>query len=197
MDDVVIKTAKDTDNFNHIFKIEGYNFCIFQKSDDKYELRINDRIFTDLIREERSGLLHREKEEYLKKKQKEKRKSNNHKHNHDEDDYYKRAMKYNGENYFEGEEMYDIEEQRKRLEEFEKKKSKKDNIKQYDGENDYYENKNNFILDAKTVNLNRMIICNLKDIFDEGNFQDGNNILDLNWNNNNETNNNNYQQNTM
>lgn len=64
------------------------------------------------------------KEDYLKKKEKEKKKNRN------EDDYYKRAMKYNGENYVEGEEdMYNIEEQRKRLEEFERRKINKDKMK--------------------------------------------------------------------
>jgi len=201
LDDNVLKNAKDTDNFYYMFKLEGYNFSIMQKSDDKYEIRINDRLFTELMRQERSGQLEREKEEYLKKKQKEKKKKNN----NNDDDYYKRAMKYNGENYFEGEEMYDIEEQRKRLEEFERKKQKEKKQNNFDDDDGYQENKNtnrnkdsqNFVLDAKTVNINRMIICNIKDIFDNDNFQEGGgNILDLNWNNNNNNdNNNNYNQN--
>ena len=45
-----------------------------QKSDDKYEIRVNDRLFTELMRQERSGQLQREKEEYQKKSKKKKRK---------------------------------------------------------------------------------------------------------------------------
>ena len=78
----------------------------------------------NLLKDERSGKLKKEKDEYLKKKEKEKKKNNS--NNNKTDDYYKRAMKYNGENYVEGEEdLYNIEEQRKRLEEFEKKKTRK------------------------------------------------------------------------
>ena len=121
-----LKKAKDTDNFYYLFKIDGYNFCIVQKSDEKFEIRINNRDFSELLRDERIGKLQREKEEYYKKKERENKKSNNYNNKNKNDDYYKRAMKYNGEGYFEGEEeMYDIEAQRKRLEEFEKKKQVK------------------------------------------------------------------------
>ena len=153
LDNNVIKTAKDIDNFYYIFKIETYNFSLIQKNDDKYEIKINNRNFTDLMAEERNGKLQREKEEYFKKKEKEKKK-NNHKN---EDDYYKRAMKYNGDNYFEGDEIYDIEEQRKRLEEFEKKKKEKEKLNNKKGNNnddddDYYNKSNNakkkFVLDG-------------------------------------------------
>ena len=97
---------------------------LVQKSDDKFELKVNNANFIDLLKDERSGKLKKEKDEYLKKKEKEKKKNNS--NNNNTDDYYKRAMKYNGENYVEGEEdLYNIEEQRKRLEEFEKKKTRK------------------------------------------------------------------------
>ena len=81
MDNNVIKTVKDTDNFYYIFKIDGYNFSIVQINDDKYEIKINNKNFSDLIKEERNGKLQREKEEYLKKKDKDKRK-NNHKNDY-------------------------------------------------------------------------------------------------------------------
>jgi hypothetical protein len=141
-----LKKAKDIDNFYYPFIIDGYNFTIIQKSDEKFEIQINNRNFTDLLKDERIGKLQRDKEEYYKKKGKENKK-NNYK-NKNEDDYYKRAMKYNGEDYFEGEEeMYDIEEQRKRLEEFEKKKQEKfkENSKKnnYNDDDDaFYDNKN-------------------------------------------------------
>ena len=185
-----LKSAKDVDNFNFIFKLDGYTFDIFQKSDDKYEIKINNRkYFSELIKEERSGILQREKEEYLRKRGKDKKKSNN-----SGNDYYERAMKYNGDDYFEGEEDLDIEEQRRRLEEFERKKKLEDSKNNYNFNNNNYNpnnnnnnGKKNFVLDAKTVNLNRMIICNLNDIFGND-FPEGGNLLELNWKNNNDNN---------
>ena len=194
-----LKLVKDTDNFYFAFKIDGYNFIVFQKSDEQFEIKINNRVFSDLLRDERNGNLQREKENYLKRKDKDKDKKKN---NRNEDDYYKRAMKYNGDNYFEGDEIYDIEEQRKRLEEFEKKKREKEKLsnKKVNNYNDDFNGnkgnngKKNFILDVKTVNQNRMIISKLNDIFGKDDFQDGDNLFELNWKNDND-NNNNFNQN--
>ena len=110
-----LKTDKDTDNFYYTFKIDGYNIIVYQKSDEKYEIKINNKLFSDLLRDERNGNLQRERENYLKRKDKEKEKEKEKKKNkRNEDDYYKRDMKYDGD-YFEGDEIYDIEEQRKIL----------------------------------------------------------------------------------
>ena len=184
MDNNVIKTVKDTDNFYYIFKIDGYNFSIVQINDDKYEIKINNKNFSDLIKEERNGKLQREKEEYLKKKDKDKRK-NNHKNDYN---YSKRV---------EDDELYeDIELQKKLFEEFEKKKQDKirenERINNENNNDNLYGNKNNrkkFVLDAKTVNVNRMIISNLNDIFGN-NYQNGyednnSNLFELDMKNNN------------
>ena len=137
-----LKTVKDTDNFYYTFKIDGYNIIVYQKSDEKYEIKINNKLFSDLLRDERNGNLQRERENYLKRKDKDKEKDKK-KNIRNEDDYYKRAREYNGDGYFEGDEIYDIEEQRKRLEEFEKKKKEKEKLNNKKGNNnddddDYY-----------------------------------------------------------
>ena len=185
VDDSVIKTAKDVESFSYTFRITGYTFNIIEKSDDKYEIKINNRNFSDLLREERNGKLQREKEEYMRKKDK------------------KRVGRDNGDNKVGWEEDYNIEEQRKILEEFERKKREKmkdNNSYKQKSHNDENNNinsdgrKKKFVLDSKTVNVNRMIINNINDIFgDDNNMGEGgnSNILDLNWDNNNNNNNNN------
>ena len=202
LDNNELRLVKDNDHFNYTFQLAGYSFNVIQRSEDKFELRINDKNFLEIMKDERTGKLNKEKTECLKKKDKENIKKNN-----NEDDYYKRAMKYNGENYVEGEDdIYNIEEQRKRLEEFEKKKQEKmkntynnDYDNQEDVQRDYKTHeKKAFVLDEKTVRINRMIISNLKDIFGNDNIEQGGNLLDLNLNvinNNNNNNNNNYAQN--
>ena len=202
LDDAVLDFKEECKCYKYSFQIEEYNFTLKQISDEKFKLEINSKDFMDLMKEERSGEFQRKKKEYLGSKEKEKKKNN---FNNREDDYYKRALKYNGENYLEGEEdMYDIEKQRKRLEEFERKKKKINN----EDDDDFYDSKkmnngNKFILDDKTVNSNRMIICNLKNIFgdevqgDEFNFRWDNgddNNFNFNQNNNNR---NNYMQDSM
>ena len=117
----MLKLVKDTDNFHYEFKISDFIFILYQKSEDKFELKINNKLFADLIKEERTGKLDKEREEALKKKNKE-----NKREHQNEDDYYKRAMKYNGDNYAEGDEdFYNVEQQRIMLEEFERKKKRK------------------------------------------------------------------------
>ena len=165
----MLKLVKDTDNFHYEFKMSDFIFILYQKSEDKFELKINNKLFVDLIKEERTGKLDKEREEALKKKNKE-----NKREHQNEDDYYKRAMKYNGDNYVEGDEdFYNVEQQRIMLEEFERKKKEK--MKETDKldnnyNNDNFSNDNKqknrekkiFILDEKTVNINRMIINSLK-----------------------------------
>mgnify|MGYP006873115054 CR=1 FL=1 len=194
LDGKIIHFMKECqEHYKFSFKVDEYNFTIKQITDEKFKMEINNKDFMDLMKEERTGEFQRKKKEYLSSKEKEKKKNNN-----TEDDYYRKTIKYNGENYFEGEEdMYDIEEQRKRLEEFERKKKKINNE-----DDDFYGSKkmnngNKFILDNKTVNTNRMIICNLKDIFGEDNF--GNEVqgdeFNFSWGDNGDDNNYIFKQN--
>lgn len=124
------------------------------------------------MKEERSGVLDKEKQKYLRK----------HKN--------KESYNNNDENIYD----IDINEQKKILEEFERKKRKekeKENIQNF-YINDEYNNSlkkkcknNNFVLDDKTVNKNRLIICNIENIFDSENEEDDEyNINDFTWDNN-------------
>ena len=123
------------------------------------------------MKEERSGILWKQREAFLR--------ANN---NNNE---------YNNDYVLAGDTLYDIKEQKRLLEEFErKKKSEKENIKDFYIGNEQSifqsnQNKNNFILDEKTVNKNRLIICNIENIFDDDNGEDEFNMNDFNWENNN------------
>ena len=193
VDGKVLTLLKDSDNFYYNFKIDEYIFIVMQAEDEKPRLTINNRDFNDLIQDERTGKLQKEKENYYKNKSK--------KNNiQSETDYYKRALKYNGENYVEGNdgEIYDIEEQRRRLEEFEIKKqkeneekNKKNKININNNDNNKSKKQNKYILSNETVRKNQNIIKNINNIFDDEN------LLDLNDINFNQDNNNNDQNNFM
>ena len=123
------------------------------------------------MKEERSGILWKQREAFLRANK------NNNEYNNNND--YVLA----------GDTLYNIKEQKKLLEEFERKK-KNENIKDFYIGNEQSifqsnQNKNNFILDEKTVNKNRLIICNIENIFDDDNGEDEFNMNDFNWENNN------------
>ena len=159
--------TKDKDFFYSQFKIEEYIFNLHHY-DTNTELLINNKKFLELMKEERSGILDKEKQNYLRQ----------HKNNNESNNDYFLA----GEN-------YDIKEQKRLLEEFERKKKKeKEKVKSFyisDEQSDFpnNQNKNKFILDDKTVNKNRLIICNIQNIFDNDNEEDEFNFSDFNWEN--------------
>ena len=183
LDDNKLIMTKDKDFFYYQFKIGNYTFNLNHYDTDT-ELLINDKKFKELMKEERSGILDKEKQDYLRK-QKNKNKEQN---------------KY----VLAGENIYDIKEQKRLLEEFERKKKKeKENIKNFYIGNEQNisnnnQNKNKFILDDETVKKNRLIICNIENIFDSDNGDDEYNINDFTWDSNtyniNRINNNNINQ---
>ena len=177
------------DNFYFNFKLGEYNFLVIQNEDEKPKLTINNRDFNDILKDERTGKLDRDKKNYLKTSKNEPKRNNN----SSESEYYKRALKYNGENYVEGNdgEIYDIEEQRRRLEEFERKKQKENEEKKKKNKSNIYHDDNNknsnidknkekkylnFVLDNETVRKNQNIIQNINNIFDDDNLLDLNDI---------------------
>jgi hypothetical protein len=177
------------DNFYFNFKLGEYNFLVIQNEDEKPKLTINNKDFNDILKDERTGKLDRDKQNYLKASKNEPKRNNN----SSESEYYKRALKYNGENYVEGNdgEIYDIEEQRRRLEEFERKKQKENEEKKKKNKSNIYHDDNNknsnidknkekkylnFVLDNETVRKNQNIIQNINNIFDDDNLLDLNDI---------------------
>ena len=177
------------DNFYFNFKLGEYNFLVIQNEDEKPKLTINNRDFNDILKDERTGKLDRDKQNYLKTSKNEPKRNNN----SSESEYYKRALKYNGENYVEGNdgEIYDLEEQRRRLEEFERKKQKENEEKKKKNKSNIYHDDNNknsnidknkekkylnFVLDNETVRKNQNIIQNINNIFDDDNLLDLNDI---------------------
>ena len=135
------------------------------------DLQINNKNFKKLMKEERSGILEKQKLDYFR----------NNKNNNE----------FNNNYFVVGENIYDIQEQKRLLEEFErKKKNEKEKVKDFYIGNEQSifqsnQNRNNFILDEKTVNKNRLIICNIQNIFDDDNGEDEFNMNDFNWENNN------------
>jgi hypothetical protein len=193
VDGKVLILTKEMDNFYQNFKIGEYYCIVLQDEDQKPCLKINNRDFNDIMKDERTGKLEKERDKYAKNKKNDFKRIND----NSESDYYKRALKYNGENYVEGTdgEIYDIEEQRRRLEEFEKKKEKeneeknKKNKKNINNNEDNYNNKERkylkFVLNNETVKKNQMIIQNINNIFDDDNLLDLNDI-DFSQTNNND-----------
>ena len=190
VDGKVLILTKEMDNFYFNFKLGEYNFLVIQNEDEKPKLTINNRDFNDILKDERTGKLDRDKQNYLKTSKNEPKRNNN----SSESEYYKRALKYNGENYVEGNdgEIYDIEEQRRRLEEFERKKQKENEEKKKKNKSNIYHDDNNknsnidknkekkylnFVLDNETVRKNQNIIQNINNIFDDDNLLDLNDIV--------------------
>ena len=120
------------------------------------------------MKEERSGLLDKEKQNYLRKN--------------------KNINEYQGNHELAEENIYDIKEQKRLLEELERKKKKEkeaiNNFYLRDEQSNMSNKKNKFILDDKTVNKNRLIICNIQNLFDSDNEEDEFNINDFSWDNN-------------
>ena len=67
MDNKELKFATDTDHFYFSFQLAGYTFIVIQRSEDKFDLRINDRNFMDIMKDERTGKLNKEKTRKNKK----------------------------------------------------------------------------------------------------------------------------------
>ena len=120
------------------------------------------------MKEERSGIFDKQKQDYLK--------------NHNN------KKEFNNDYNFAEENIYDIKEQKRLLEEFERKKKKeKEKVKSFymsNEQNNPSNNTNKFVLDDNTVKKNRLIICNIENIFDDENEEDEFNMNDFNWDNN-------------
>ena len=175
LDENQLILVKDQEHFYHQFKIGDYTFSL-NHYDTNTELLINDKNFKQLMKEERSGILDKEKQKHLRKQ--------NHK-----DIYNNKDYELSDENIYD----VDIKEQKRILEEFErKKKKKKEQVKNFYLNDEQmnkveHNHKNNFVLDDKTVNKNRLIICNIENIFDSGDENEDNdefNINDFTWDNN-------------
>lgn len=175
LDENQLILVKDQEHFYHQFKIGDYTFSL-NHYDTNTELLINDKNFKQLMKEERSGILDKEKQKHLRKQ--------NHK-----DIYNNKDYELSDENIYD----VDIKEQKRILEEFERKKKKeKEQVKNFYLNDEpmnkvEHNHKNNFVLDDKTVNKNRLIICSIENIFDSGDENEDNdefNINDFTWDNN-------------
>ena len=175
LDENQLILVKDQEHFYHQFKIGDYTFSL-NHYDTNTELLINDKNFKQLMKEERSGILDKEKQKHLRKQ--------NHK-----DIYNNKDYELSDENIYD----VDIKEQKRILEEFERKKKKeKEQVKNFYLNDEQmnkveHNHKNNSVLDDKTVNKNRLIICNIENIFDSGDENEDNdefNINDFTWDNN-------------
>ena len=103
LDENQLILVKDQEHFYHQFKIGDYTFSL-NHYDTNTELLINDKNFKQLMKEERSGILDKEKQKHLRKQ--------NHK-----DIYNNKDYELSDENIYD----VDIKEQKRILEEFERK----------------------------------------------------------------------------
>ena len=138
-----------------IFKI-GYNKLeIRQYGEDKYDLFIDENRFSDLMAQEKY-----EKLMTIKQKEKEKQKKKK-----TEDEYYRRALKYNGNDYYEGKEKTllnnnknkNINNNQYNYDYYKKNKNNYYNSNNYGYNNNYnnnYNNYNNNYVNNKQLNNN-------------------------------------------
>ena len=101
---VLFYDKDDSEFFSYKFSLAGYKFDLCAVSEDKYDIKINNRRFKQLMSDERNGKLDkaREAREARENEQKE------------IDEYNRRAMEYNGSNYYEGMEYQIMEKERER-----------------------------------------------------------------------------------
>ena len=62
--------TKEVDNFCQNFKIGEYYCIVLQDEDQKPLLKINNRDFNDIMKDERTGKLEKERDKYAKNKKK-------------------------------------------------------------------------------------------------------------------------------
>ncbi len=88
------KQLDDDVFFTFIFKIGYIEISVVQIGEDVFDVKIGGRRFKDLMKQEKKNIL--QKKEREKRIQFEKKKK--------EEEYYNRALKYNGKDYYEGKE---------------------------------------------------------------------------------------------
>ena len=101
---VLFYDKDDSEFFSYKFSLAGCKFELCKISEDRYDIKINGKRFKQLMSDERNGKLDkaREMREQRENEQKE------------IDEYNRRAMEYNGSNYYEGMEYKIMEKERER-----------------------------------------------------------------------------------
>ena len=93
-DKIIVESKPNCAIFNYSFKLDEYFFNLIQLTDDKYDLKINNNLFSDILEYELSGRLQKDKEE--KEKHRDLPNENNIDINfkYDENEQYKRNIKH-------------------------------------------------------------------------------------------------------
>ena len=65
---VIVENSNSIAAFNYSFKIDSYYFNLVQLTDEKYDIKINNNFFEDIIKYEKSGDLQKSKLEREKEK---------------------------------------------------------------------------------------------------------------------------------
>ena len=124
---VLMYDKNDSAFFCYKFSLEKHKFEIAQIDDERYELRIDGRRFKRLMTDERNGVLDKAREERIAKENEQK----------EIDEYNKRAMQYNGSNYYEGMEYKIMEKERQRERERERERERqREREREWDRDNE-------------------------------------------------------------
>ena len=99
---VLFYDKDDSEFFSYKFSLAGYKFELCKISEDRYDIKINGRRFKQLMSDERNGKLDKAREEREQRENEQR----------EIDEYNRRAMEYNGSNYYEGMEYKIMEKER-------------------------------------------------------------------------------------
>ena len=99
---VLFYDKDDSEFFSYKFSLAGARFELCKISDERYDIKINGKRFKQLMSDERNGKFEKVREERQARENEQK----------EIDEYNRRAMEYNGSNYYEGMEYKIMERER-------------------------------------------------------------------------------------
>ena len=131
---VLFYEKDDSELFKYKFSLAGAKFELFSDFDDNYDIKVNGIKFKQLMSDERNGKLEKRREKRIAEENEQKK----------IDEYNKRAMEYNGSNYYEGMEYKILEKEREieRQKEREKERQHERELEEEDEDDDDFFNDN-------------------------------------------------------
>ena len=93
-DEVIVESNPNCAIFNYSFKLDSYYINLIQLTDDKYDLKINNNLYSDIMEYELSGRLKKDKEEKEKHRDLPNEKNIDINFKYDENEQYKRNIKH-------------------------------------------------------------------------------------------------------
>ena len=116
----------DSEFFSYKFSLSGSKFELCKINEDRYDIKINGKRFKQLMSDERNGKLDKAREERQQRENEQK----------EIDEYNRRAMEYNGSNYYEGMEYKIMEKEREKERERERQRQRQREMEEREGDDD-------------------------------------------------------------